>query len=654
MTFVIFGIIIFFIYSVSIKKNLSFQNANFSYFNNVKNLAYEIQNELDQNFQNSTLESNSTNSHNDDSIIDVTGQSQSLISIGDLKKYTGGVPYWAHQYVYSYSEVDSASPEQKMFYAIFKNSFLNGEYYDLEGNTNYAFILLFDLINEFDIHKNIPKLESQLKNLGQCYPKTKSYGISFLIQKMEANGDSDGVLRLSEQDKFSHSNYNNDYDYWRLGSKYKSKLNLNDDEVKLLNKLWYPSNNFSSIEYCRIEILKLYLVVISELKAIYISEGTTIEIQFLEVAEVIARKHYKYKKGSYNYKHCIETTINEIYSHVFKNCENAVRELYGHKRKINTEISYNTLEVKTDYETKIIFKVLSLLSRLISKVSLPDEATEIELYSQNTNRWKLMFEKLTTNFNNNPKEFIDSIIVLGKLNEKNPSVENIFFEASKFIAKYDKEAALSLYVCYLYHDLKSPTFDNKQLTKTIQKSLFKTNEQLQNFEKIVSELVKDKDLDKALKNVSKVYEIKRKKIQLDSNSIEQVQQQHAGTVELLNEYLKDDFEDESNSIKSQEVNDEELKMEITPKFEEAVRSPFINELSFSLIQISALDLFLKNNFSLPKSELEVFAKSKGIFINQLVESINETCYDLLDDVLIDEDDSYYIINKIYFQRISVQ
>ena len=62
----------------------------------------------------------------------------------------------------------------------------------------------------------------------------------------------------------------------------------------------------------------------------------------------------------------------------------------------------------------------------------------------------------------------------------------------------------------MYHDLKSVTFDNKQLTKTIQKSLFKTNEQLHDFEIIVSELINDKNLDKALKNVHKVYEIKRK------------------------------------------------------------------------------------------------------------------------------------------------
>ena len=655
---IIIAIIIFIIYAASSKKKPTQQKTTYTNPNNKQKSEKEIRDELVQslikNIKVTVTTSSSTSNYNDDSIIDVTDQSYRINSNSNLKKYSSGVPYWAHHYVYSYSEINSASSEQKKFYAIFKNSFLNGEYFDLEGNTNYAFILLFDLLIEFDNHKDISKLESQLKILGQCYPKTKSYGVSFLIQKMEANGDSDGVSRLRAEDRYSYQNYNTDYDYWRLGSKYKTKLKLNDEEVKLLNKLWYPSNNFCSVEYCCVEILKLYITVIEELKASYIAEGTTIDAQFLAVADVIARKHFKYKNGSQNYKYCIETTTNEFYSHIFKHCENAVREYYGHKRKINTDTYYTTAEAKTEFETKIISKVSGLLPVLISKVSIPDEATDIELYSQNTNRWKIKFEELTTSYNEKPKEFIDSIVALGKLNKKNPSIENIFFEASKFIAKYDKESALSLYVHYLFHDLKSATFDNKQLTKTIQKSLFKTNEQLHDFEIIVSELIKDKDLEKALKNVSKVYEVKRKKIQLDTTSIKEVQQQHSGTVELLNEYLKDDFEDENNSIKSQEINNEEIKIEITQKSEETSHSAFVSDLTFSPIHISALELFSKSNFSIPQSELEIFAKSKGIFKNQLIESINETCYDFLDDVLIEEEDDYYTINTNYFQRISVQ
>jgi hypothetical protein len=657
---IIIGIIIFIIYAATKKKQPVQQRTKVTNSNIRQKTEQEMKDELVQNILKNikitVTTSSSTKSNYDDSIIDVTDQSYRINSNNNLKKYSSGVPYWAHNYVYSYSELNSASAEQKKFYNIFKINFLNGEYFDLEGNTNYAFILLFDLLNDYDEHKDISKLESQLKTLGQCYPKTKSYGISFLIEKMELDGYSEDVSRPREEERYSYQSYNSnyDYDYWRLGSKYKSKLNLNDEEVKLLNKLWYPSNNFCSIEFCCIEVLKLYISVMSELKNKYESEGTSIEKEFSFVADVIARKHFNYRNGSQNYKYSIESTTNTFYSNIFKYCENAVRESYGHKRKLNTDTYYTNEEAKSEFESKIVTKVSEILPTLISKVTPPDEATEIELNSQTTNRWKIKFEELTTNFNNNPSNFIEAIIDLGKLNKKNPSIENIFFEASKFIAKYDKVASLNLYVHHLFHDLKSATFDNKQLTKTIQKSLFKTNEQLHDFEQIVSELIKDKNLDKALNAVPKIYEVKRKKIQLDRTTIKDVQQQHSGTVELLNEYLRDEFEDENNSIQSQEINSEEIKIEIIQKNEESHHSAFLNELSLNPIHVSILELFSKNNFSILQSEIEDFAKSKGVFKNQVIESINESCYEVLDDVLIEEEDDYYTIIPEYFQKISTK
>jgi hypothetical protein len=648
---IIIGIVI--IYAVTRKKRPVPQNMNPANTYSAANLEKEKRDELTKSIaENIKITVTTTSSYNDDSIIDITDQSYRITPNSNLKKYNNGVPYWAHHYVYSYSEINGASIEQREFYRIFKNSFLNNEYYDLEGNTNYAFILLFDLLNEYETDKKLLRLEKHINILGQCYPKTKPYGNAYLA-KILAGDNSEEATKSRSENEYTH-NYSYDYDYWRLGNKYKSKLNLNDEEVKLLNKLWYPSNNFCSIDYCCMEILKLYISVISDLKRKYIQEGTTIDAEFLFVADVIARKHFNYRNGSYNYKYCIETTTNELYSHIFKHCENAVRDYYKHKRKINTDTYYTNPEAKSEYETKIISKVTELLPILILKVAPPDERTEIELYSQNTNRWKIKFEELAKSYNEKPKEFIDSIVALGKLNNKNPSIENIFFEASKFIAKYDKESALSLFVHYLFYDLKSSTFDNKQLTKTIQKNLFKTNEQLHEFEIIVSELINDKNLDKALKGVSKVYEVKRKKIRLDTASIKEVQQQHSGTVELLNEYLKDDYEDENNTIKTEEINNEEIKIEITQKSDEAQHSAYVSDIAFSQLHSSALELFVKSNFSVPQSELEVFAKSKGLFKNQLIESINDTCYEFLDDILIEEEDEYYTINTNYFQRISAK
>ncbi len=654
---IIIGIILFIIYVATNKKQSVQQITKVLNFDlrreNLGEMKNEVVQKLINNIKVSVITSTTPISCNDDSIIDITDQSYRINSNNNLKIYSSGVPYWVHHYVYSYSELNSASGVQKKFYSIFKSNFLNAEYFDLEGNTNYAFILLFDLLNEYEIHKDITKLESQLRILGQYYPKTKSYGISFLIKKMELNGYNSDISRVRGENKYNYQSYNSDYDYdyWRLGSKYKSQLKLDEEEIKLLNRLYSPSNNFCSIEFCCLEVLKLYIAVNSALKAKFESEGTTIEKEFSFVADVIARKHFKYRNGSENYKYTIESTINEFYSNIFKHCENAVRESYGHKRKLNTDNHYTNEEAKFEFESRIFSKVSELLTALVFNVAVPDEATQIELYSQSTSRWKLKFEYLTKNYKSNQKEFVEAIIELGRLNKKNPSVENIFYEGSKFIANHDKASSLTLYIHYLHHDLKSATFDNKQLTKTIQKSLFKTNDQLHEFEQIVSELIIDKDLDKALKDIQKIYEVKRKKIQLNSTTIKEVQQQHSGTVELLNEYLSDDYEDENISITSQEISGEVIKIEIIQKNEESNHSPFLPELSLNKIQISILELFYKHNFIILQSEIEDFAKSKSVFKNQVIESINDICYEVLDDVLIEEEDDYYTIIPQYFEKI---
>ena len=178
-------IIIFIIYAATKKKQPVQQRTKVTNSNVRQKTEQEMKDDSVQNIlKNITITtSSSIKSNYYDSIIDVTDQSYRLNSNNNLKKYSSGLPHWAHHYVYSYFELNSASVDQKKFYSIFKINFLNGEYFDLEGNINYAFILLFDLLNEYDSHKDISKLESQLKILGQCYPKTKSYGISFLIKK---------------------------------------------------------------------------------------------------------------------------------------------------------------------------------------------------------------------------------------------------------------------------------------------------------------------------------------------------------------------------------------------------------------------------------------------------------------------------------------
>jgi hypothetical protein len=62
-------------------------------------------------------------------------------------------------------------------------------------------------------------------------------------------------------------------------------------------------------------------------------------------------------------------------------------------------------------------------------------------------------------------------------------------------------------------------------------------------------------------------------------------------------------------------------------------------------------MFENGGYSVLQSEVEAFARSKGALKNQIIESINDMCYDHLDDILIEEDGEYYTVNPEYYKII---
>lgn len=660
MYFIIGAVVIIIIMGFALsgkKKSITPTNTNTnSKQKSEKELKEELKKHILNNIKTTVTTSNSTNSSKDDSIIDVTGESYNINSSGNLNKYNTGVPKWAHQYVYSYSELLSATNEQKKFYGVFKINFLNGIYFDLEGNTNYAFILLFDLLDEYEIHKDSFQTEKLLNNLGQCYPKIKSYAMPFLIKKMQAKGDTEGVERLNRQEnknqpvyqsQNTNSAYSFDGDYWGLGTKNKAKLNLTDDEVKILNSLIDTNNRFNSIDFCSAQIIKLFFSILKELKDRFKVSNSTIEEQTAIIAEIELTKHYKFRKNSGNYNSQASNFVTTIYQTIYKLCENSLRDYFFVGRKTDLKWYIHSDDALNEFNNRFNIHIQELLSENLSALAETDDKTEIELNGYNKGRWKNKLEKLKTNFKEKEYSvFYKNITELGNQNKNNPSIENIFFEASKFIAKYNNETSLKLYVQYVHYDLISDSFDNKQLTKTIQKSLFKSAEQLKEFETIIGQLIKDKQLDTALQSVSNIYITKRKKIQLDTTKIKEVQEQHSGTVELLNEYLKDELEVESTIVKTEEIN-----LNINYIKEVPSSSVFIKEITLTAIQSDALILLEKNGFSISIQDFDAFAKSNGAFKNSLIESINETCFEFIDDVLIEEEEENFNLNETYFQKL---
>jgi len=586
----------------------------------------------------------------DKSIIDVSGSS-STIRNENLTKSEYKVPTWAHQYVYSYSEINGASTDQKLFYDFFKSRFLNGVYLDVEGNSNYYFILLFDLLEEYENHKNITKLESQMDCISKYYPKTRPYAKKFLIEKMHVAGYQEGIDRVTDKvltvNNFTPSYY--EYDYL-LGKRYKDKLSLSPQEVSWLNKIWNPTNVFLDIEYCLLETIKLYLIGLKSINSQFKKQNTTItkEIESIltEVQSYYSRDHKSYW-GSYDKSYIKRKAENEVFSTVFKRAENSIRESYFHKRKVSDEFPYSDEKLRNEFESRIGQKINIILKENISLISKPDEKADVELNGLNPTRWKIQFDELAKSFSKeNLNLFIEGISKLENSNIKNPSIEQIFYEASKFIANYDRILSLSYYIKYIHYDLKSDRIDNKQLTKTIQKSLFNNTEQLHEFESTLASFITSRDLNKAIESIPKIYEPKRKKIIISKEHITEVQKQDKESVQILSEYLTDDYDDENLTLKSSEINSEELKIEIISKAKEEIK-----KVEFPEIQLATIELFKRNAYYLSLIDIESFCQTNGVLRNQLIDSINERCFEILDDLLIEEDDDKMKMNEEYYTKV---
>ena len=62
-------------------------------------------------------------------------------------------------------------------------AFLTGTYYKLAGNSNYAFLLLYEFLEQWDHHCDSGRIYNQFKMLKKHYPDVNTLADSILKQK---------------------------------------------------------------------------------------------------------------------------------------------------------------------------------------------------------------------------------------------------------------------------------------------------------------------------------------------------------------------------------------------------------------------------------------------------------------------------------------
>ncbi len=586
----------------------------------------------------------------DNSILDITGEEAIIPNAAVNTVQNKSVVPWDHRYIYSKDELYQATEAQQDYYRYFKERFLQGDFPELGPYNNYAFILLFDLVEMSEKWKNIDWLEKQLDVLGNHYPRTYSYARNSLLTRMGEVQDYDGIRRIKLQ-MVEGNAYSSEY-YWGLGRTFKDKLKLDSESEQLLNKIWYQGNNFYGIAFCQEQILKLFIQVIKCLQSVYSAEGTSIEQEFDTIGDLVARKQFRYRLNSNNYIYCLQSVRKELYILILKYCENAIRDHYEHKRKLSAD-SYAI--AKEEIETRILGNVNNIIRDNINLVDPPNEETELELNAQNTYRWKSALAGISQVLPSKSAEwFLKEVLLMGANNRKNPSVENIFYESSKIIAKTDKTTALILYLHYIDHDLRSKEFDNKPIAKTIQKSLFKNAEQVQEFENLIQKLIDKRDLDSVIAQAREFYIPKRKKIQLDKELIDSTKSKYEDTVELLGNFFDEEEVAPTLATPAMEDQDQEIRIvlnkhvgvnEVEPEKSSGYR------FALNPSQEALLQLFVKHNFVVAATDAQALAKSNGLFMGPLIESINDLHFEYLDDVLIEEEEDVFVINENYYKKI---
>lgn len=582
----------------------------------------------------------------DDSVIDVTGQSIDLSKEYVLHTYLKGVPEWKSQKIIQRNSVLGCTNEQRKFYSFFKNSFLNGTYYDLEGNLDYAVLLLFDLIYSYkspvpssENHRNLSLLKNQLESLHHYYPQVRinyrKTAMYFLIKffpelkpfvstfygEEEEYASDKRVEIISVIDKAPIASVK----ILKIGNKYKEKLALTDEETEWINELPENSfgNSFIKIEECKIETLKLYLKCLHSLDEDLKKQNSS----FTSLMDLLYKKIKDYSDE------CTSFPINplykeRLYKYIFNNVEKYVRNKYMIE-PVNTAIAYVKIHsiIVDLYEEKIASKLDMILKELQSSIVEPDELTEIELNCLDHFRWETEFTRLSESIHlQNKKDILSDLKKLIQQNRKSKFLSLIYLKTFQLFAKYNQLESLKFYIHHIYIE-KLSNKPIKPIAKKYQNLLFKNLKQKEQFDIIVQTLLNDKNLEQALENVSGLYEITRKKINLDKKMIQEAHDKHIETVNQLNEYLKDE---------------EIIEIKVESKKNVQLGEDILSEL---------LSMFEKRNFSLSNQDVSEFSKSKNQMKNSLINSINERYYEILDDNLIEENSGNYTIDKNYFLKI---
>ena len=568
---------------------------------------------------------------------------------GKFITYSAGVPRWPDEYISYYVDFNYVAPRLKEFYDIFKEAFEEDEFYDIEGNDNYAFALLQDIRQSHD-YRQMLSFEKQIQSLLLHYPVVRLQAISLLIYRMKRTFNVKGMNRVRNQEQEEYIMYMEGSkekmkNFWLLGSRYREVMGLTKRQASALDKVLHRYNHFNSIEFCLVETIKFFCATLDELNKLFQKKKTTIEEVFTDFSESLSKK----RKSLFPYINASAEDIwmlmeIELYTLLFDHCENRVRSTYKYGYHLQVYPTFNMVTVLQSYDKLLASKYDAIFDTLVVTIAPPDAAAISELSRQSPFYLKSQLKELVKTYKQSPEDCIRRIIKLGEINHKNPMVKEFYYAAFSFAAGKDKRAALSFYLYFTWHDLYISRPEYLSLDPKQQAKLFKNEDESEAFTTILTGLRQNNNINEAFHALENMFTPKRRKIELDSEAIETIRHQHVDTVDVLTRYLEEDA-----------ANLDATPADKNNKAKQRAQSPpsslYLTSLKLNPLQEELLAFFSTKRFAVTSSELEEFCRKRSVFPGQLVESINAACFDLLDDLLIEQDDQQYKIETQYYNMI---
>lgn len=456
----------------------------------------------------------------------------------------------------------------------------------------------------------------------------------------------------------NHVNYQKDEDIIEVDEYNTAILQNEPFEIitdDFLKEFWlclpYSGNNLftNSIPDAENLMDTIYLNIIELFKEYYSLKGTNI----LDNLELTPQRIFQIKKmrqeGSYYnspdfyedypFRYEFVNTFNRVH-HI---ADGIIRIKCGLNNDLKGYLHVLKALNLDKYSEQIENKLIGL-QKLVPEL---DNVYEINLNKNYTSRWKNKFQKIkdSKDITINKNVIISELEELISHNQKNYTLRNIYFEASKLI--YDIDLFKSIWYYSMYkHISKNENFNSKPLPTIIKKILSKTDSGAYNkLEIIFSQVYKIKnkrEIKRLYEDIEGILIKPKKKISINKNKIKSAEKEHERIKKKLEKFLTDEA---TSTTENTRIVTKSTGINTTIEKND-------NSIKLTNLQIELIQEIIRNENMIKENSIKEFGRKNNHPHNMLIDSINEAFFEKFDDNIIYEENSNFYLNSDYIEGIN--